>query len=92
MLYADDGTPLPRKRRRRAALYPNPGEEVGAGEDAGSGEDGVRSEREEDGDGGLEGDGEKRSKRECPVPKPGGIVGEILGFRASKDEKGGKPP
>src|SRR4051794_26143813 len=23
----------------------------------------------------------KRGRRECPVPKPGGIVGQILGFR-----------
>lgn len=25
----------------------------------------------------------ERSKRECPVPKPGGKVGELLGFRQS---------
>jgi cytochrome c oxidase assembly factor 2 len=32
-------------------------------------------------------------KRECPIPKPGGIVGEILGFRPSNsDGKGSKPP
>jgi len=31
-------------------------------------------------------------KRECPVPKPGGIVGEILGFKSSTGEKGNKPP
>lgn len=24
-----------------------------------------------------------RSKRECPVPKPGGKVGELLGFKQS---------
>lgn len=41
-----------------------------------------------------------KPKRECPVPKPGGIVGEILGFRAngtasgisSSDGKGSRPP
>jgi cytochrome c oxidase assembly factor 2 len=35
-----------------------------------------------------------RSKRgECPIPKPGGIVGEILGFReSSSGGKGAKPP
>lgn len=33
-------------------------------------------------------------KRECPVPKPGGLVGEILGFKPpsiGKDGKG-RPP
>lgn len=29
----------------------------------------------------------RRGKRECPVPKPGGIVGELLGFR--KPNSGG---
>lgn len=32
-------------------------------------------------------------KRECPIPKPGGIVGEVLGFKSSSsDGKGSKPP
>ena len=32
-------------------------------------------------------------KRECPIPKPGGIVGEMLGFKSSSsDGKGSKPP
>lgn len=30
---------------------------------------------------------EKDGKRECPVPKPGGIVGELLGFRKPGSEK-----
>jgi len=33
---------------------------------------------------GLDVEGEnggKRSQRECPIPKPGGLVGEILGFK-----------
>lgn len=29
---------------------------------------------------------DKRGKRECPVPKPGGIVGELLGFQKSSSE------
>lgn len=36
-----------------------------------------------------------RIKRECPVPKPGRIVGEVLGFRIVKtkeETKGSKPP
>ena len=37
----------------------------------------------------------RKLKRECPVPKPGGLVGEILGFKSnisSSDGKGSKPP
>jgi cytochrome c oxidase assembly factor 2 len=30
----------------------------------------------------------RRRKRECPVPKPGGLVGEILGFKSrNRDTK-----
>lgn len=29
---------------------------------------------------------DKHRKRECPVPKPGGIVGELLGFRKPSSE------
>ncbi|CAK7564464.1 MAG: hypothetical protein SEPTF4163_002358 [Sporothrix epigloea] len=32
----------------------------------------------------------RRSTRECPVPKPGGIVGKLLGFKSSN--QGGEPP
>lgn len=32
------------------------------------------------------------AKRECPVPKPGGIVGGLLGFKSNVDEKGSRPP
>ncbi|EME49249.1 hypothetical protein DOTSEDRAFT_163459 [Dothistroma septosporum NZE10] len=28
-----------------------------------------------------------RSKRECPVPKPGGIVGQIMGFKQEERHK-----
>jgi cytochrome c oxidase assembly factor 2 len=56
-------------------------------------EDGLGAEVEaEDIEGeNIEG-GKRISKRECPVPKPGGIVGEILGFKSSSGEKGSKPP
>ncbi|EPE10623.1 alpha- -mannosyltransferase [Ophiostoma piceae UAMH 11346] len=33
--------------------------------------------------------GPRRATRECPVPKPGGIVGELLGFKSSE---GGHSP
>lgn len=29
---------------------------------------------------------ERSMKRECPIPKPGGKVGEILGFKPTKRE------
>jgi cytochrome c oxidase assembly factor 2 len=32
----------------------------------------------------------KRSRRECPVPKPGGIVGQMLGFKTGKSGGEGK--
>ena len=38
---------------------------------------------------------ERRLWRECPVPKPSRLVGEILGFKSSSsggDEKGSRPP
>lgn len=34
----------------------------------------------------------RRGKRECPVPKPGGVVGEILEFVNGNGKPGGKPP
>jgi hypothetical protein len=42
----------------------------------------------------------RKPKRECQVPKPGGIVGEMFGFRtnsaassiSSNDGKGSRPP
>jgi cytochrome c oxidase assembly factor 2 len=36
-----------------------------------------------------------KPNRECPVPKPGGLMGELLGFKPSSsdgDGKGSKPP
>ncbi|ESZ95543.1 hypothetical protein SBOR_4072 [Sclerotinia borealis F-4128] len=51
----------------------------------------VGEERELDDVEEIEG-GRISTKRECPVPKPGGIVGGILGFKSSVDGKGSKPP
>lgn len=31
-------------------------------------------------------EGRRRSRRECPVPKPGGKVGELLGFKNTSSE------
>lgn len=30
---------------------------------------------------------EVKKKRECPVPKPGGLVGQIMGFKDGEREK-----
>ncbi|KAK4634553.1 hypothetical protein CLAFUW4_01635 [Fulvia fulva] len=35
-------------------------------------------------------DGNVRPKRECPVPKPGGIVGQIMGFKQEERQKPAK--
>jgi cytochrome c oxidase assembly factor 2 len=86
VLYADDGTPIPRKRRRRPAICGNDEKsEVTAAVDA---EECPEVDRDVE-----EIEGERLAKRECPVPKPGGIVGEILGFgRSSTGEGKNKPP
>lgn len=92
VVYADDGSPINGKRRRRKCSDAEKGMGESAVVEVESGdrvEAGVRS-----------------GKRECPVPKPGGIVGEMLGFRtisssssledgretSSTDGKGKRPP
>ncbi|KAI8965752.1 hypothetical protein F5Y11DRAFT_255601 [Daldinia sp. FL1419] len=32
-----------------------------------------------------------RKERECPVPKPRGVIGELIGFNKSKTEEGKRP-
>ncbi|KAL2070455.1 hypothetical protein VTL71DRAFT_13481 [Oculimacula yallundae] len=81
--YADDGTPQTRKGRRKRKC---PVDENGSSvvKDV--------STIEESGND-LEGVGSRKQKRECPVPKPGGLVAEIMGLRdSSSDGKGSKPP
>jgi cytochrome c oxidase assembly factor 2 len=86
--YADgetdiDGTPKRRKRRK----CPNPD---------GSRKEGLNEAKEqEDGlvddeDSVKGGGGETRLRRECPVPKPSGIVGEILGFKSDSSREQSK--
>jgi cytochrome c oxidase assembly factor 2 len=88
VLYADDGTPIPRKRRRRPAVCLNENNENRNEEKdvLGSGAEEVEVEGEN-----MEG-GKRIAKRECPVPKPPGILGEILGFKSSTGEGKNKPP
>lgn len=91
VVYADDGTPQNGKRRRRRKCS-----------DVGEKENIVEESGDE-----VEACGIRDSKRECPVPKPGGIVGEMLGFKSSSttantastgtassssDGKGSRPP
>lgn len=86
--YADDGTPQSgrRRRRRKCPVDENENESsvMGVVKDG--------SVVGEKGDG-LEDLGVEVGKRECPVPKPGGLVGGLLGFGGSSSEgKGSKPP
>ncbi|RYP17763.1 hypothetical protein DL765_004341 [Monosporascus sp. GIB2] len=32
-----------------------------------------------------------RQERECPVPKPGGVIAELMGFRSGRPASGGRP-
>ncbi|KAK3899062.1 hypothetical protein C8A05DRAFT_46776 [Staphylotrichum tortipilum] len=70
---------LPCPAPRRA--YADDGEMAGRGVRRGS----RRGRREEVGEGGEEGEGGGGGGggRECPVPKPGGVLGEWLGFGAA---------
>lgn len=66
-----DGRPLPRRRRVRR----KEGEGVAEAE--------ARMDEQSDGDG----IGVGRPARECPVPKPGGLVGQIMGFEQREKER-----
>jgi cytochrome c oxidase assembly factor 2 len=88
VLYADDGTPMPRKQRRRPAVCLNENNENENGEKDVLGSRAEEVEVEGEDMGGRE----KLAKRECPVPKPPGILGEILGFKSSTGEGKNKPP
>jgi len=59
------------KRRRRRRQEESTNPEDGAGEVAVM----------------VAADGDARPKRECPVPKPGGLVGQIMGFE-QKERQG----
>lgn len=106
--YADDGSGSQRpRRRRRKCPVDEVGEQTqeqrqlklarGEMENKPQFKDFNQSIQEEMGPRGDTDDGEdierrRLAKRECPVPKPGGFVGGLLGFKSSVDEKGSKPP
>ncbi|KAH9220155.1 hypothetical protein DL95DRAFT_329890 [Leptodontidium sp. 2 PMI_412] len=82
--YADDGTTQTGKKRRRRKCPVDENEGSSVVKDV--------SMVEENSDD-IEDVGMRTQKRECPVPKPGGLVGEILGFGGSRsDGKESKPP
>jgi cytochrome c oxidase assembly factor 2 len=89
LAYADgempDGTPHRRRRRRKSAEHDGDQTELSTGApalDDSSDVDMVLLSRA------------PRPKRECPVPKPRGLVGEIFGFRppGSSEDGKGRPP
>lgn len=67
----DPDTPNQRRRRRRKPQANSDGEAQG------------RIAGELEGNEGFE----TRGGRECPVPKPGGLIGTVLGFEREKTEK-----
>jgi cytochrome c oxidase assembly factor 2 len=84
--YADgempDGSPQ-RRRRRRKTVVEGEAEQLEVLRD---------SAVERDAEDVDEVMGARKPKRECPVPKPGGLVGEILGFKGSSSGGMGERP
>ena len=86
--YADGESPDgPQRRRRRRKCVENDGKEASKAAEA-------LDESNDDGESTiLSRISGAKPKRECPVPKPGGLVGELLGFKPNDgDGKGSKPP
>ncbi|CAJ2501930.1 Uu.00g047830.m01.CDS01 [Anthostomella pinea] len=81
-----DGTVRQRRRRSRRS----PAEVKDGIAQFGAAASGSRSTGEGDGETevvpeiGSE-EGRPRERRECPVPKPGGVIGELMGFRKDRD-------
>jgi cytochrome c oxidase assembly factor 2 len=79
--YADGEMPpegKQRRRRRKPEITETAeGNIVDFGSSSSSEEDGLKT---------------ARTKRECPVPKPGGAVGELLGFRKTTDKDSRQGP
>jgi hypothetical protein len=79
------------KRRKRRRKYSSP---VGSRGESLNGTKEPEDKLVDDGDSLKDGVGETRLRRECPVPKPSGILGEILGFKSGsrRDSKGPNQP
>jgi cytochrome c oxidase assembly factor 2 len=67
--YADGEMPAGGQRRKRRRKS-----------EAAEQKDGI-VEFETNGGGTGESVGSRKARRECPIPKPGGVVGELLGFK-----------
>lgn len=86
-----------RRRRRRVVVEKESGSRTLEAADVDNVDERSNTDGGMLGSGGLE---RMKVKRECPVPKPSGLVGEIFGFgrsnseesSSSNDGKGGRPP
>lgn len=75
--YSEDG-----RRRRRRRRPPEPVADVSGGDESFGG-----VEEEEALDARDEMELRRKKAHECPVPKPGGVIGEVLGFRKAREEE-----
>ncbi|EFX02884.1 hypothetical protein CMQ_2813 [Grosmannia clavigera kw1407] len=80
---AEDGSII-RRRRRRRLREDAPGGAVATTE-VQTGVDGMA--RFAGMENNLGAGGQRRAERECPIPKPGGVVGELLGFGRSEKQQ-----
>ncbi|KAI0596442.1 hypothetical protein F4775DRAFT_564640 [Biscogniauxia sp. FL1348] len=88
-----DGTRQRRVRRRRPRPQPQSSQEAqdGAGIvqfDSSSSNNTSGSEEEDAGRLSSDSSTPGRRERECPVPKPGGVIGQLMGFSASSSKGG----
>lgn len=88
--YSDSGDPSSTpKRRRRKPIDQTSAESV---ERAGVSQDGekagLQSVTARDGAEDIEMDLDSNRRRECPVPKPGGLIGQVMGFREEGKREG----
>jgi len=81
MMMGPDGQQRIRKRRRKST---NPSDKAGGSEHAQEIDDEIARFRQ------MEEEAKRMAniRRECPVPKPGGVIGEILGFKSNSDTNG----
>jgi cytochrome c oxidase assembly factor 2 len=73
-----------RRIRKRRRISTDSSDEAGGSEHTQEIDDEIARFRE------MKEEAERMAKirRECPVPKPGGVIGEILGFKSRGDNNG----
>lgn len=81
MAMPPDGQQIIRKQRRKSS---HPSGQTGGSEHEQEIDDEIARFRQ------MEEEAKRMAKirRECPVPKPGGVIGEILGFKSKGDSNG----